>query len=177
MIEDYETLEKIGDLAQLVTVVWTKYRPYIYKRAIQCEYVSKGRILREDFASDVYLKLFYFLGRIDIQKIKEKESFSFFIFVSQAATRVLDNSIKKDRKESVCLNCEKYENSVEYRDEENLFFNLEEYLSQLTERQRTIVNDRMNRIHEKETLKKLKISHGTYCAEIIKSRNKLKEIV
>lgn len=172
MTRDYELfLRNKNNLSEMVTNVFNLYKPYILKKAFFYERCSKGQILAEDFVSDVYEKLFEFLGRITLEKIKDSEKFSFFIWVHYTSTRVFDKHMKLLKVESCCLDDEKNENqfcSIYGVSETSCDIN--KFFDKLSERQRKIVEDKKNGIHETKTLQRLKISHGTYCSEIIKAK-------
>lgn len=179
MNRDYELfLQNEKKLSKMVTEVYDLYKPYIMKKACFYERCSKGQILVEDFASDVYEKLFEFLGRIKKNKIKDKEKFSFFIYVHFASTRVFDKHMKLLRVESCCLNDEKNENQFcsNYNVSETTC-EINKFIENLTERQKAIIEDKKNNVHETKTLKKLKISHGTYCSEVIKAKKLFKAYI
>jgi len=172
MTRDYELfLKDEKNLSKMVTDVYNLYKPYITKKAFFYERCSKGQILAEDFMSDVYVKLFEFLGRITKERIKDENKFSFFVWVHFASTRVFDKHMKLLKVESCCLDDEKNENQFcsNYKVSETLC-EINKFFEKLSERQRIIVEDKKNGIHEIKTLKKLRISHGTYCSEIIKAK-------
>lgn len=170
MTRDYQLFSsRKNDLSLMVTEVYELYKPYIMKKAYFYERCSKGQILAEDFMSDVYVKLFEFLGRITDEKIKDIEKFSFFVWVHYTSTRVFDKHMKLLKVESCCLDDNENQYCSNYRVSETLC-DINKFFDQLTERQRKIVEDKKNGIHETKTLKKLKISHGTYCSEIIKAK-------
>ena len=187
MNRDYEIFKKHKkNLPELVTAAFTLYENFIYSKAIYYSKVSYSRIDSDDFVSDVYVELFYFLGRIKISKIKDKEKFSFYIYMQYAVSRVY----KKCRK--LCIREEPFSFLEEVRNSDtrpgsiNSRIKIEietslartrpissgtsvdfsKFLQELSERQRAIVNDRMKEVHETVTLKKLDISHGTYNAEM-----------
>ena len=69
-MKDYDVLASGKDLSELVYVVFEQYKPLILKKASLYQRCSGGRIQKEDFVSDVYEALYYFLSTIKNDKIK-----------------------------------------------------------------------------------------------------------
>jgi len=160
------------NLSKLVYEVFSQYKPYITKKAKLYERCSNGMSQREDFELDVYEDLYKILSKFDPSKVKNTDNFSFFFFVAYAVKHCYWKMRKLIDVETCILNDEKYENSFEStRQFSETTVDVAVFYNQLTQRQIVIVKDRTQNIHEKETLKKLNISHGTYCSEIIKAQN------
>lgn len=162
--KDYEFLvNNNGNMAALVMEAYTQYTPFIMKKACLCERCSGGRILREDYSAGVFEKLYHYMGYIKLEKITNPDSFSFFIFVKRAAFRVYKNERKAIDKESCIINDDLHINSFEAVESEvQHAFEVEKFYSDLSPRQREIIEDRKNNIHEKVTRQRMGISHGTY---------------
>lgn len=87
MTDDFKALCDLRDQS-LVLWVFSKYKNLILKKAYFYSRVSKGQIDVDDFVSDVYLNLTYYLNFINIDKVKE-DSFMFYVYVTYAVSKTL----------------------------------------------------------------------------------------
>jgi len=177
---DFEIYQNHKDnLPSLVTVVYNKYIFLIRKRASLTQRCSKNRYLAEDFISDTYENLFYHLKRINPVLINP-ETFSFYFFVKHAIGRSLLKQRKNIKNESLIIedpenerNYEEYFGSSDF--EMPIQESLKSFYSVLNPRQREILKDKQNGVHEKKTRARMKISHGTYNRNVRLAKKIFKE--
>lgn len=140
-MNDLEILE-MENLSERVYNVFEKYKPLICKKANLYERASKGRIYREDFISNVYEELNYFVSKVDKEKITDISKFSYFISVNYAIMRVfgrekkiLDNEIRFPVNEDGELTMQFEDKKIYKRT-----FDVENLSKKLSERQAAILN-------------------------------------
>lgn len=165
---DLEILQN-GSVSEKVYNVFEKYKPLIMKKASLYERCSKGRISKEDFASDVYEKLYYFVGRLEINKVKDLTKFSYYKSVYFAILRVY-------YKTRTIFDCEKLFELDEDGNEKiqlvsKVFVSetapdISKFMKRLSERQKFVVNERMNGKTFQEIRTVLNCSHGTVVRDI-----------
>lgn len=170
---DLEILQN-GSISEKVYNVFEKYKPLIMKKASLYERCSKGRIQKEDFISDVYEVLYYFVGRMDIKKVKNVSNFSYYKSVQFAILRTL----KKNRKifDKECL--------FQYDEDGNettqlvsklgfseLAPDISKFMDRLTDRQKYILERKMKGETHLQIRTKLKLSHGMITHEMVKVKN------
>lgn len=103
-MNDYEKLLlNYEDKNKLVQLMFTQYQNLIYKKANAYSRWFQGKLDRDDFVSDIYLKLYYYAEYIKLEKIKEPAKFSFHIFVTNAINDVLTVTVKKYKKEAYSI--------------------------------------------------------------------------
>jgi len=155
---DFEILQT-KSISEIVEYAFYKYKPYIYKRSFICLKISNYQYLTKDFIQETYLQLYYFIEKIDINKITDTNKFDFYIYVYYATCRIF---------KSLNLNNKQYydTNDIDYFKYMSDLMIYDKMKFSLTKRQNYILNDKMNFIHEKKTLNKLKISHASYNYEM-----------
>lgn len=146
------------NISENVEYAFDKYQPYIVSRAKICYGITKNYLI-EDFLQQTFLELYYFIEKIDINKITENNKFDFYIYVYYATCRIF-NSLNLKNKQ--CFDYIEID-YFKYMSDLMLYDKLK---SSLTKRQNFILNDKMKYIHERETLNKLKISHALYNYEM-----------
>jgi DNA-directed RNA polymerase specialized sigma24 family protein len=165
---DLEILNE-NDLSKKVYMVFEKYKPLIMKKAYLYERCSKGRIQKEDFMSDVYEKLYYFVGKIEINKVKNLNKFSYYKSVYFAILRVYYKTRKifdcehlfdfdEDGNETVQL-VSKFGFSEMAPD-------ISKFMDRLTDRQKYVVQKRMEGRTFLEIRKELNLSHGSVVRDV-----------
>lgn len=132
MTEDFKALCSLSG-QDLVLWAFSRYKNLIYKKAIYYSRVSKGRIGKEDFASDVYMNLTYYLSFLKKQKAKE-DKFMFYIYVTYAISKTL----KQNRSPLECVSIEQndLQDFIETRDDTCACeININRFYEKLTPRQ------------------------------------------
>lgn len=167
---DLEILQN-GTVSEKVYNVFNKYKPLIMKKASLYERCSKGRIQKEDFMSDVYEVLYYFVGRVVLEKVKDVNKFSYYMSVQYAILRIL----KKNRK---VLNNERLFELDEDGNEKTqlvskfsvseLAPDISKFMDRLTDRQKYILKRKMNGDTHLQIRTSLKMSHGIITHEMVK---------
>lgn len=160
---DLEILQN-GTISEKVYNVFTKYKPLIMKKASLYERCSKGRIQKEDFISDVYEALYYFVGRIDIEKVKDLSKFSYYKSVHFAILRVFYKTKKVfDYEHLFDLDEDGNEKTqlVSKFGVSELAPDISKFMKRLSERQKFVLNKRMKGKTFQEIRTVLKCSHGT----------------
>ncbi len=176
MTKDYEIYEKnIGCKEKLVFEIYTAYKPLIEKLSKRYSFNSGGRIEAEDFQSEVYLRLYYYVNYIKKEKINP-ETFMFYIYVKYAISSVLEKNKTVNNNELLLIDNEEAQN-LYFAPEIFTPFSLDlnKFYSKLTKRQLKVIKYRQRGIHENETRKILKISHGTYLGCINRAKELAKE--
>lgn len=169
---DLEILNE-NDLSKKVYMVFEKYKPLIMKKACLYEKCSRGRIDREDFALDVYEKLYYFVGRIVIEKVKNFDNFSYYQSVRFAIFRVYHKTRKIFEQEKLFdLDSEGNEinMAISKFGVSELSPDIPKFFSYLTERQKYVLKQYMNGKTYLQIRSVLKCSHGTIAGEMRKMR-------
>ncbi len=167
-MNDNEILE-LENLNQKVFMVFEKYKPLIIKKAyIYCR-CSKNRMCVEDFISDVYEILYYFVGRIEKSKVKNLENFSYYRSVQYAILRIY-KKIRKLVKNEKLINIDD-DNKPEFQfvakeKVEDPLPDVNTFMKLLTVRQRRILNYKMEGKTLNEIRTKLKCSYGTVHRDI-----------
>jgi len=143
MTEDYRALQDFSG-QKLILWVFTKYKNLIRKKASLYSRVSRGRIDADDFMSDVYLNLVYYIKFIDIAKTNS-EKFMFYIYVTYAISRTL----KQYREDCVCVSIEQndLDNYLTTSEEQLCLceYNLDQFYKCLSKRQVEVLRLRQNR--------------------------------
>ena len=144
------------------------------KKASLYERCSKGRIQNEDFVSDVYEVLYYFVGRMDIEKVKDLSKFSYYKSVQFAILRTL----KKNRKilDKECLFQYDEDGNEKTQLVSKLGFSelapdISKFMDRLTDRQKYILERKMKGETHLQIRTKLKLSHGMITHEMVKVKN------
>ena len=155
-MDDLEILNE-ENLSERVYMVFEKYKPYIYKKAINISKISKGFVDVEDFVSDTYEWLYYFIDRI--KKEKTNENFSYYIHVKFAVLRVINKNVKISKNERFL---EDYEDFACPEERESDFkYDLDKFVDTLPKRQKIVFVKKLNG-ETFETIEKfLNVSHGT----------------
>ena len=148
----------------MAEVAFEKYKPFILKRARIFNFVTRRKSSTDDFVQDVFINLYERLNNLDDNKVTE--NFTIYLHVYFATCTVF----RQSNKIKICDDIE----NVIYEDVvlSNISIELSmiKFNNSLTKRKKAIIADRKNGIHESETLKKMKISHGTYNTEIKESK-------
>ena len=169
---DLEILNE-NDLSKKVYMVFEKYKPLIMKKASLYERCSHGRINKEDFALDVYEKLYYFVGRIVIEKVKNIDNFSYYQSVHFAILRVFYKAKKIIENERL-FNLDSDGNEIDIVISKfgvsELAPDISKFFSCLTERQKFVLEQCMSGKTYLEIRNVLKCSHGTVAREIWKMK-------
>ena len=143
MTEDYQALQDFSG-QKLILWVFTKYKNLIRKKAYLYSRVARGRIDVDDFMSDVYLNLVYYIKFIDIAKTNS-EKFMFYIYVTYAISRTL----KQYKEDCVCVSIEQndLDNYLVASEEQFCFCecNLDQFYKCLSKRQVEVLRLRQNR--------------------------------
>lgn len=165
---DLEILQN-GTTSEKVYNVFEKYKPLIMKKASLYERCSKGRIQKEDFISDVYEVLYYFVGRIDIEKVKDLSKFSYYKSVHFAILRVFYKTKK-------VFDCEHLFDLDEDGNEKTQLVSklgfsemapdISKFMDRLTDRQKYVVRKRMEGRTFLEIRKELNLSHGSVVRDV-----------
>lgn len=155
---DFEVLQT-KSISEIVDFAFNKYKPYIYKRSVVCYKISNYQYLTKDFIQEVYVQLYYFIEKINIDKIVDINKFDFYIFVYYSTCRIF-NSLNLNKKYYVD------ENNIDYFNYMSDLMLYDKMKSELTRRQNAILTYKMSSFHEKEILKKLNISHATFNVEM-----------
>lgn len=165
---DLEILQN-GSVSEKVYNVFEKYKPLIMKKASLYEKCSKGRISKEDFASDVYEKLYYFVGRLEINKVKNIDKFSYYKSVHFAILRVY-------YKTRTIFDCEKLFELDEDGNEKIQLLSrnvvcetapdISKFMKRLSDRQKFVLEEKMKGKTFQEIRMVLKCSHGTVVRDI-----------
>jgi hypothetical protein len=176
MTKDYEIYEKnIGCKEKLVFAIYIAYKPLIEKLSKRYAFNSGGRIEAEDFQSEVYLRLYYYANYIKKEKINP-DTFMFYAYVKYAIFSVLGRNKKININELLLIDNEEAQNLYAAPEQFTPFsMDLNKFYSKLTKRQLKVIKDRQHGIHENETRKILKISHGTYQGCIDRTKELAKE--
>lgn len=103
MTEDFQALIDLEG-QDLVLWVFSRYKNLIRKKAYFYNRASKGRIDVDDFVSDSYINLTYYMKFINIKKVNQ-DKFMFYIYVSYAISKTL----KEHRKCNDCVSIEQNE--------------------------------------------------------------------
>jgi len=174
---DLEILQN-GTTSEKVYNVFTKYKPLIIKKACLYEKCSKGRIQKEDFVSDVYEALYYFVECITINKVKDISKFSYYKSVQFAISRIY-------WKQKKLLDCEcLFEFDEDGNEKMQLISKLgfsemapdiSKFINRLTERQKIIFDKKMKGETYAQIRKTIKVSHGTVVHEIIRIKKVYEE--
>lgn len=160
---------------KMVFAVYKKYQPLIQSKAKKYEFNSGGRIDQEDFASDVYVRLHYFLSYIKEEKI-DPNTFMFYSYVKYAISSVFHKSKKVSSTEFLLINDETHQNYYEAPEFNSILsLNVEPFMNSLTSRQRKV----LNYVRKGETYtsiqKKLKCSYGTIAGDIWRAKQLAKD--
>ena len=158
-----------GSISEKVYNVFEKYKPLIMKKACLYERCSRGRIDKDDFISDVYEKLYYFVGRLKIEKVKDLNRFSYYKSVHFAILRVY-------YKARNVFDCEKLFDLDEDGNEKIQLVSknivsetapdISKFMNDLSERQRFVIRERMNGKTFQEIRTVLNCSHGTVVRDV-----------
>jgi len=167
---DLEILQN-GTTSEKVYNVFEKYKPLIMKKASLYEKCSNYRIQKEDFVSEVYEILYYFVGRVALEKVKDINKFSYYKSVQFAILRAL----KKNRKilNNECLfeldedGNEKTQLVSKFSVSE-LAPDISKFMNRLTDRQKYILERKMNGDTHLQIRTSLKMSHGIITHEMCK---------
>jgi len=143
MTRDYKIYEKNKDCKEnLVFAIYMVYKPLIEKKARRYYYASSGRIEEGDFKSEVFLKLYYFIEYIKLEKISPN-NFMFYIYVKYAISAVLKTFKKIHDTELLLLSTEEGENQFASPENESLFrVDLDKFYSRLTPRQKEVLKQK-----------------------------------
>lgn len=175
MVNERDLFESVEDLNQLTLEVFNLYRGLILKKALFYSRVSRNRIEKEDFMSEVFLNLHKLLSYLKKDKIKS-ENFSFYLSVRYAIIRTWKKQMRVINQETISLDetdeegnpirqipCTKYcFNPLE--------LNKKPFLNQLSPRQRKILELKNQGLVYKDIQKKLGTSYGIIPIEIRKIR-------
>ena len=167
---DLEILQN-GTVSEKVYNVYQNYKPLIMKKASLYEKCSKGRIQREDFISDVYEVLYYFVGRITIDKVKDLSKFSYYKSVHFAISRIY-------WKQKKIFDCEcRFDVDEDGNETTQLISKLgfsemapdiSKFMDRLTDRQKYVLDRKMKGETHTQIREKLNVSHGTIVHELIR---------
>lgn len=164
MTEDFQALRDFSG-QKLVLWVYSKYKLLIKKKAYFYSKVSRGQVDADDFMSDVYLNITYYLKFVDIQKTNE-EKFMFYIYVGYAISRTL----KQYRKACDCISIEQneLENYLVAPTEQNCLCeqSLTQFYSHLTDRQVKVL--KLRQIYPDITYKELGERFGVCLQTIVR---------
>ena len=167
---DLEILQN-GTTSEKVYNVFNKYKPLIMKKASLYERCSKGRIQKEDFTSDVYEKLYYFVGRLEINKVKDLTKFSYYKSVYFAILRVYYKTRKifdYERRFDVDEDGNEKTQLVSKFSVSELAPDISKFMDRLTDRQKYVLDRKMKGETHTQIREKLSVSHGTIVHELIR---------
>lgn len=167
---DLEILQN-GTTSEKIYNVFEKYKPLIMKKASLYERCSKGRIQKEDFISDVYEALYYFVGRITIDKVKDLSKFSYYKSVHFAISRIYWKQKKvfdcehlfdldKDGNETTQL--------VSKLGFSEMAPDISKFMDRLTDRQKIVLDKKMKGETYSQIREVINVSHGTIVHEMIR---------
>jgi RNA polymerase sigma factor (sigma-70 family) len=141
--KDYEIYLSNRDCKEkLVFAIYSIYKPLIEKLSRRYYYNSGGRIEADDFQSEVYLKLYYFVNYIKSEKINP-DTFMFYIYVMYAISSVLKSYKKVHNSELLLLSTEEGENQFASPENESLLrVDLDKFYSRLTSRQKEVLKQK-----------------------------------
>ena len=136
MTSDFEFLTTHFENKPLIAhKAWELYKGFIYKKGLS-HLSRRDRADLDDFASDVYEKLVYFISLIKLEKINP-ENFCFYLFVNYACCNVLTAYSKRNRLPLIGL--EDFENYEIASSRDSYAFCVAELKKKLTPRQLKIL--------------------------------------
>lgn len=166
------------NLPKKVNFVFEKYKPLIYKKASLYSRCSKGRIDRDDFVSDVYEKLYYFVSKIDKSKIKDIEKFSYYTSVRYAIFSVYKKERKIIDNEIFIPEDEEGQPLIQFESKcgiSELAPDISKFDNSLSRRQKIIKKELMKGKKLLDISKSINMSYGIVHLDIYKMRLKYKE--